>query len=109
MIGMFRRFRRLLTRRHVAGPAWWSVVSRLPVYLMSLATVLVVREQGGSYAQAGLVSALYTVGMALGSPFLARGAPPAERGGRRRAPPRAPPDRYAARARNYRSIFDPAT
>ncbi|MGX1609126.1 MFS transporter, partial [Streptomyces celluloflavus] len=74
MIGMFRRFRRLLTRRHVAGPAWWSVVSRLPVYLMSLATVLVVREQGGSYAQAGLVSALYTVGMALGSPFLARRA-----------------------------------
>ncbi|MFE5738337.1 MFS transporter [Streptomyces celluloflavus] len=72
MIGMTRRFLRLLTRRHVAGPAWWSVVSRLPVYLMSLAMVLVVREQGGSYAQAGLVSALYTVGMALGSPFLAR-------------------------------------
>ncbi|WP_367434292.1 MFS transporter [Streptomyces celluloflavus] len=80
MIGMFRRFRRLLTRRHVAGPAWWSVVSRLPVHLMSLAMVLVVREQGGSYAQAGLVSALYTVGMALGSPFLARRA---DRDGRR--------------------------
>ncbi|WP_411146036.1 MFS transporter [Streptomyces sp. x-80] len=80
MIGMFRRFRRLLTRRHVAGPAWWSVVARLPVYLMSLAMVLVVREQGGSYAQAGLVSALYTVGMALGGPFLARRA---DRDGRR--------------------------
>ncbi|MGW8953944.1 MFS transporter [Streptomyces sp. NPDC055709] len=62
----------LLTRRHVAGPAWWSVVSRLPVYLMALAMVLVVREQGGSYSQAGLVSALYTVGMALGSPLIAR-------------------------------------
>lgn len=48
------------------------MVSRLPVYLMSLAMVLVVREQGGGYPQAGLVSALYTVGMALGSPLVAR-------------------------------------
>ncbi|MER6913558.1 MFS transporter [Streptomyces sp. NPDC000594] len=77
---MPRRFLRLLTRPHVAGPAWWSVVSRLPVYLMSLAMVLVVREQGGSYAQAGLVSALYTLGMALGSPLVARRV---DRAGRR--------------------------
>lgn len=70
--GLAHRLVALLTRRQVAGPAWWSVVSRLPVYLMSLAMVLVVREQGGSYAQAGLVSALYTVGMALGSPLIAR-------------------------------------
>lgn len=70
--GLPRRFLDLLTRRRVAGPAWWSVVARLPVYLMSLAMVLVVREQGGSYAQAGFVAALYTVGMALGSPFVAR-------------------------------------
>ncbi|MGW0904860.1 MFS transporter [Streptomyces sp. NPDC002853] len=70
--GLARRLAALLTRRQIAGPAWWSVVSRLPVYLMSLAMVLLVREQGGSYAQAGLVSALYTVGMALGSPLVAR-------------------------------------
>ncbi|MGW7272530.1 MFS transporter [Streptomyces sp. NPDC054864] len=70
--GLARRLVALLTRRQVAGPAWWSVVSRLPVYLMSLAMVLVVREQGGSYAQAGFVSALYTIGMALGSPLIAR-------------------------------------
>ncbi|MEU9991030.1 MFS transporter [Streptomyces sp. NPDC048045] len=69
---MPRRFLRLLTRPHIAGLAGWSVVSRLPVYLMSLAMVLVVREQGGGYPQAGLVSALYTVGMALGSPLVAR-------------------------------------
>ncbi|MEU4929730.1 MFS transporter [Streptomyces yokosukanensis] len=69
---MPRRFLRLLARPHIAGLAWWSVVSRLPVYLMSLAMVLVVREQGGGYPQAGLVSALYTVGMALGSPLVAR-------------------------------------
>ncbi|MEU8778699.1 MFS transporter [Streptomyces sp. NPDC048606] len=67
-----RRFLDLLTRPRVAGAAWWSVVSRLPVYLMSLALVLTVREQGGSYAQAGLVAALYTLGMALGSPLIAR-------------------------------------
>ncbi|GHF35422.1 MFS transporter [Streptomyces morookaense] len=70
--GLPSRFLDLLTRRRVAGPAWWSVVARLPVYLMSLAMVLVVREQGGSYAQAGFVAALYTVGMALGSPLVAR-------------------------------------
>lgn len=70
--GLARRLAALLTRRQIAGPAWWSVVSRLPVYLMSLAMVLLVREQGGSYAQAGLVSALYTLGMALGSPLIAR-------------------------------------
>ncbi|MFD5419142.1 MFS transporter [Streptomyces sp. NPDC127069] len=70
--GLPRRFLDLLTRPRVAGAAWWSVVSRLPVYLMSLALVLTVREQGGSYAQAGLVAALYTVGMALGSPLIAR-------------------------------------
>ncbi|WP_329486283.1 MFS transporter [Kitasatospora sp. NBC_01246] len=70
--GLPRRFLDLLTRPLVAGPAWWSVVSRLPVYLMSLALVLTVREQGGGYAQAGLVAALYTLGMALGSPLIAR-------------------------------------
>lgn len=70
--GLFTRFRALLTRPGVAGVAWWSVVARLPVYLMSLAMVLTIREQGGSYPQAGLIAALYTVGMALGSPLIAR-------------------------------------
>ncbi|MFB7669241.1 MFS transporter [Kitasatospora sp. NPDC056138] len=70
--GLPRRFLDLLTRSRVAQVAWWSVVSRLPVYLMSLAMVLVVREQGGSYTQAGTAAALYTVGMALGSPLIAR-------------------------------------
>ncbi|MGI5478659.1 MFS transporter [Streptomyces lavendofoliae] len=70
--GVSRQFLVLLTRPHVAGAAWWSVVSRLPVYLMSLAMVLVVREQGGSYAQAGFVAATYTLGMAVGSPVVAR-------------------------------------
>ncbi|MGK5632078.1 MFS transporter [Streptomyces sp. URMC 123] len=80
MIATTRRFRHLLTRPGVAGPAWWSVVSRLPVYLMSLAMVLVVREQGGDYARAGLVSALYTLGMAVGGPAVARRV---DRSGRR--------------------------
>ncbi|MBH1934225.1 MFS transporter [Streptomyces sp. AV19] len=67
-----RRFLALLTRRHVAGAAWWSVVARLPVYVMSLALILVVREQGGGYARAGLVAALYTLGLAAGGPLVAR-------------------------------------
>ncbi|MFJ8744264.1 MFS transporter [Embleya sp. NPDC127516] len=70
--GLLGRFRDLLTRPQVAPAAGWSVVARLPVYLMSLAMVLTIREQGGSYAQAGLIAALYTLGMALGSPLIAR-------------------------------------
>lgn len=66
------RFGTLLRRPHVPAVAGWSLVCRLPVYLMSLATVLVVREQGGSFAQAGLTSALYTAGMAVGGPLVAR-------------------------------------
>ncbi|GAA0905251.1 MFS transporter [Streptomyces thermoalcalitolerans] len=72
MIGTVRQFFRLFTRPQAARPVIWSVVSRLPVYLVSLALILVVREQGGGYPEAGLVSALYTVGMALGSPLIAR-------------------------------------
>ncbi|MFH8381370.1 MFS transporter [Kitasatospora sp. NPDC018058] len=67
-----RRLGSLLRRPRVPAVAGWSVVSRLPVYLMSLATVLVVREQDGSFAQAGLTSALYTAGMAAGGPLVAR-------------------------------------
>ncbi|GHF55268.1 MFS transporter [Streptomyces mashuensis] len=70
--GLPRRFLDLLTHHHVVGVACWSVVARLPVYLMSLAMVLVVREQGGSYARAGLVAAVYTAGMAVGGPLVAR-------------------------------------
>ncbi|MGK5640259.1 MFS transporter [Streptomyces sp. URMC 126] len=70
--GLPHGFRELIRRHHVAGAACWSVVARLPVYLMSLAMVLVVREQGGGYARAGSVAALYTVGMAVGSPLIAR-------------------------------------
>ncbi|MFI1379546.1 MFS transporter [Embleya sp. NPDC020886] len=70
--GVLGRFRTLLTLPRVAAAAWWSVVARLPVYLMSLAMVLTIREQGGSYPQAGLIAALYTLGMALGSPLIAR-------------------------------------
>ncbi|MCK7623767.1 MFS transporter [Streptomyces sp. RS10V-4] len=50
------------------------MLARLPVYLMSLAMVLLVREQGGSYAQSGTVAAAYTVCMAVGGPLIARRA-----------------------------------
>jgi MFS family permease len=77
---VIRRFVVLLTRSGVGSSAWWSVVARLPVYLMTLAIVLVVRERGGSYVWAGLVSALYTVGIAIVGPVIARWA---DRAGRR--------------------------
>ncbi|MCP2257412.1 putative arabinose efflux permease, MFS family [Streptoalloteichus tenebrarius] len=74
MVGVLRRFAHLLTRPKVAPAAFWSVLARLPVYLMTLAIVLVVREQGGSYAQAGTVAAVYTLAMAVLGPWVGRQA-----------------------------------
>jgi MFS family permease len=75
-----RRFVDLLTQHGVGAAICWSVVARFPIYLMTLAIVLVVRERGGSYGQAGAVSALYTVGLAVVGPAIARWA---DRVGRR--------------------------
>ncbi|MEU7141638.1 MFS transporter [Nocardia sp. NPDC046473] len=72
MDGTLRRFLGFLTSPGVPGPAWWSVVSRLPMYLMALGLVLVIREQHGGYGYAGLGSACYTVGLGVGGPWVAR-------------------------------------
>jgi MFS family permease len=80
MLITIRRFVDLLTRHGVGFAMCWSVIARLPVYLMTLAIVLVVREQGCSYGQAGLVSALYTLGLAAFGPVIARWS---DRAGRR--------------------------
>lgn len=49
-----------------------SLVGRLPTAMATLAVLLLVRGQGGSYTLAGGLAALFTAGSALGQPALAR-------------------------------------
>lgn len=50
----------------------WSMLARLPVGMVPLALIFVVRGQGGSYGQAGLVVAAYSVPLAAVAPYAGR-------------------------------------
>jgi MFS family permease len=49
-----------------------AVVGRMPTGMAGLALVLLVREAGGSYAEAGVVAGTYSAALALTSPLLGR-------------------------------------
>lgn len=49
-----------------------AIVARMPLGIVSLATVLLAREATGSYADAGVVVAANAIGMAAGAPVLGR-------------------------------------
>ncbi|WP_432522213.1 MFS transporter [Kineococcus sp. SYSU DK006] len=56
----------------VARPFVASVVARVPIATAPLGLVLLVRELRDSYSLAGLVTGLFAVGLAIGSPFWGR-------------------------------------
>lgn len=56
----------------VARPFISSVVARIPIATAPLGLVLLVRDQRDSYSLAGIVTGLFAVGLALGSPFWGR-------------------------------------
>ncbi|WP_275465406.1 MFS transporter [Streptomyces noursei] len=62
----------LLKTRYAARLLVGTLVGRLPNATAALAVVLFVRGQGGSYALAGALSAIYGVCNALGQPLLGR-------------------------------------
>ncbi|MFE6688816.1 MFS transporter [Streptomyces sp. NPDC057743] len=62
----------LLRTRYAARLLAGTLVGRLPNATAGLAVVLYVREQGGSYALAGALSAVYGVCTAIGQPLLGR-------------------------------------
>ncbi|MCK7623105.1 MFS transporter [Streptomyces sp. RS10V-4] len=62
----------LLRTRYAARLLAGTLVGRLPNATAALAVVLFVRAQGGSYALAGALSAVYAVGNAVGQPLLGR-------------------------------------
>ncbi|KPC61444.1 MFS transporter [Streptomyces chattanoogensis] len=62
----------LLKTRHAARLLTGTLVGRLPNATAALAVVLFVRAEGGSYALAGVLSAVYGVCNAIGQPLLGR-------------------------------------
>ncbi|MBH5334052.1 MFS transporter [Streptomyces pactum] len=62
----------LLRTRYAARLLVGTLVGRLPNATAALAVVLFVRAEGGSYALAGGLSAVYGVGNAIGQPLLGR-------------------------------------
>lgn len=62
----------LLRTRHAARLLAGTLVGRLPNATAALAVVLFVRAEGGSYALAGALSAVYGVCNAVGQPLLGR-------------------------------------
>ena len=65
-------YRRLLAIRAVRAPVVGVVIGRLPIAGLSLATILLVRGETGSFAIAGLVEAAFALASALSLPPQAR-------------------------------------
>jgi MFS family permease len=63
------RYGALLANQHAVPLLVWGIVARLPLGMSALALVLLVRGAGGSYGDAGIVTAVYGVGVAVGAPY----------------------------------------
>lgn len=67
-----KQYGRLLRVPHVASLLLATSFARLPIGINSLAIVLFLREETGSFAVAGAVAGSVALGTALGAPFLGR-------------------------------------
>jgi MFS family permease len=68
----FARYRALFATPHVRRLVLSGMLARLPAGMIGLALLLLVRENGGSYAAAGAVSGAYFVATAVGAPIAGR-------------------------------------
>ena len=66
------RYRALFHVPHVRRLVLSGLLARLPMGMVGLALLLLVRENGGSYAAAGAVSGAYFVATAVGAPIAGR-------------------------------------
>jgi MFS family permease len=66
------RYAELFRIPGMAAAVTASVVGRIPIGMAGLAILLFVQGKSGSFAQAGTVSALYVLGLAVVAPFLGR-------------------------------------
>ena len=67
-----QRFARVLRAPDVARLLGAAVLARMPIGIDSLATVLFVRAETGSFARAGLVAAAFGLGVGCSAPVLGR-------------------------------------
>lgn len=65
-------YRDLLVEPGVARVVGWGLIARAPVGMVALAMVFLLRGEGRSYADAGLVSAAEAVAFAVASPLAGR-------------------------------------
>ena len=66
------RYRALLATPHARRLIASGLLARLPMGMVPLALLLVVRDAGGGYAAAGIVSGAYLVAVGLGAPVAGR-------------------------------------
>ncbi len=66
------RYRALFQRPYVRRLVLSGLLARLPMGMIGLALLLLVRENGGSYAAAGAVSGALFVATAVGAPIAGR-------------------------------------
>ena len=66
------RYGALFRFPHVRRLVLSGMLARLPMGMIGLALLLLVRENGGSYAAAGAVSGAYFVATAIGAPIAGR-------------------------------------
>ncbi len=66
------RYRALFHVPHVRRLVLSGLLARLPMGMIGLALLLLVRENGGSYAAAGAVSGAYFIATAVGAPIAGR-------------------------------------
>ena len=67
-----RSYRELLGAPTVGRFVSWGLVARLPIGMTALSFILLIRADGGSYAEAGLVSAAEALAAAAGAPIAGR-------------------------------------
>jgi MFS family permease len=70
--GAGARYARILRTPHVLRLMAAALVARMPIGIDSIAIVLFLRQQTGSYAAAGVVSAAFALGGGAGAPLLGR-------------------------------------
>ena len=67
-----QRYAEILRTPHVAALIASAGLARVPLGIIGLALVLFLREQTGSYAQAGVTAAAFAIGSALAQPYAGR-------------------------------------
>ena len=67
-----QHYRELLGIPHAKALIGWALLARLPLGMTPFALLLLVRDEGGGYGEAGIVVAVYTIALGIGAPVRGR-------------------------------------